>query len=162
MEDLKAMYQQIPPFSRYYLTIIFGIACSLRFVPLSGRIIIYLLYNMERVLKGLQIWRLVTCFCFAGSFSPNFLSFLFTCYLTYPKIEALYKEQGRYPEFVMIITYVIMFLNIFYLITYLIGLDLPLPNPAQQLVIAVLYIFSKREPERKVMFYFFIIKSKVS
>mmetsp|Transcript_42901 Transcript_42901/g.41247 ORF Transcript_42901/g.41247 Transcript_42901/m.41247 type:complete len:89 (+) Transcript_42901:16-282(+) len=77
MEQFKEVYMQVPPVTRYYMTITFVFSFAMTYRLLSPYL---LLLDFELVFYNFHIWRLLTTFFFAGTFS---ISFIFTMVMTY-------------------------------------------------------------------------------
>ena len=65
MSDLKQYYMEIPPFTRYFITGVFVMSFGMTY----GLINPYSMLLDETVIKKLKIWKFVTTFLFAGTFS---------------------------------------------------------------------------------------------
>ena len=156
--DLKDFYISIPPLTRYYLTAVITSAFLITYVNFP--IIQYLYLDYTLAFKKFQLWRLITNVVVIGRFSMNFLFFLFFSYSTLSRTEKSFLDKRRYAEFIMMIIYLILFLHLVKVIGFLI-FNLPSGfTVAQELIFSLIYIDSKRDPERPASIYGIQIKSK--
>jgi len=89
MEDLKTYILQVPPVTRYFTGITFFLSFCMTYSIISP----YQLFLVfEYVGKG-QIWRLLTTFFFAGTFSMNFLFAMMMNYWTINNIEKYFEGK---------------------------------------------------------------------
>ena len=156
--EAKELYFSQPPLTRYYLTIVLIMSFLITYmkqVPLPS----YLILNYTLIFKQFQIWRLFTNFFIIGQFSMGFLFFCFFFYSNVRTLEIQALKFRRYAEFLMMIFYIIIALNLINIITsYYFGLKENF-TLAHQLLYALVYIDSKREPQKNVMIYFITIKN---
>ena len=156
--EAKELYFSQPPLTRYYLTIVLIMSFLITYmkqVPLPS----YLILNYTLIFKQFQIWRLFTNFFIIGQFSMGFLFFCFFFYSNVRTLEIQALKFRRYAEFLMMIFYIIIALNLINIITsYYFGLKENF-TLAHQLLYALVYIDSKREPQKNVMIYFFVVKN---
>ena len=66
MSEIMEFYKSIPPFTRYFMTGVFALSFMITYKMVSPYSI---LLDFSLVFKKLQLWRLFTCFLFAGPFS---------------------------------------------------------------------------------------------
>ena len=159
MDDFKTFYFKIPPLTRYYLTIVFIIAIIATYFKSLNYFLYYIILDYDLILKSFQIWRLVTNIFFAGGFSSTFLMFVIMIYFHFKSQEQTAIVLRAYAQFIMMIIYLLIFLNIINLIAYK-GLKFKVGfTLSQQLLLALIYINSKREPQKFVTLYFFQMKN---
>ena len=159
MDDLKTFYFQMPPITRYYLTSIFITATIATYFKSLQILIYYIFLDYELVLKSFQIWRLFTNIFFIGWFSTSFLFFVVIIYMNFKNQEQTAITLRAYATFIMMIVYLLIFLNIINIFSskifgFKVGFTL-----AQQLILSFIYINSKREPQKIVTLYFFRMKN---
>uniref|UniRef100_A0A1I7WAX9 Derlin n=1 Tax=Heterorhabditis bacteriophora TaxID=37862 RepID=A0A1I7WAX9_HETBA len=96
MQNLFDLYLDMPPVTRAYTTacVLTTLAVQLEFVTPF-----HLYFNWELIAKRYQIWRLITSFCFFGSFG---FSFLFNMIFTYRYCMMLEEGsfRGRRADFI--------------------------------------------------------------
>ena len=156
--DAKQLYFSQPPLTRYYLTIIFILAFNITYMP-QYPIYRYLILNYHLVLKKLEIWRLFTNLLIIGPFSTGFLFFCFFFYSNVRSLEIQAIKLRRYAEFIMMLFYITLSLNVInIIIIYYFGFQNNY-TLAHQLLYALVYIDSKREPQKNVMIYFVVLKN---
>ena len=163
MEDtkqLKDYYFKIPPITRYYLTILFITAAIATYIPFLTFIIRYIILNYELVFKYCQFWRLFTNILFISPFSPQLISFFIMVYISCKSLEQNSIRHRRYAQFIMMIIYMLIILNIVDLIAYLVFKIAVSFTLCHQLILSFVYVDSKREPQKNVLFmYIFKIKN---
>ena len=155
MDDFKTLYFKVPPLTRYYLTSLFITAIiATYFKPLQ--IIIYYIYlDYDLIFKQFQIWRLFTNLFFIGGFSTSFLFFIIMVYMNFKAQEESSIVLRAYSQFIMMIVYLLLFLNFINLFSYKVFQIKPGFTLASQLMLSLIYINSKREPQKTVTLYFF-------
>ena len=159
MDDLKTYYFQMPPITRYYLTSIFITAAIATYIKPLQILIYYIFLDYDLAIKYFQIWRLFTNVLFIGGFSTSFLFFVVMIYMNFRAQEQTAITLRAYATFIMMIIYLLIFLNIINLFAAKIfgfkaGFTL-----AIQLMLGFIYINSKREPQKIVTLYFFRMKN---
>ena len=159
MDEFKIFYFRIPPITRYYLTCVFITATIATYFKQLQIIIYYIFLDYELVFKNFQIWRLFTNILFVGGFSTSFLFFLVMIYMRFKEVEQNAIVLRVYAKFIMMLFYLLSFLNIINIFSYRIFGFKPGFTLAQQLLLAFIYIDSKREPQKMINLYFLPIKN---
>ena len=159
MDEFKTFYFRIPPITRYYLTCVFITATIATYFKQLQIIIYYIFLDYELVFKNFQIWRLFTNVLFVGGFSTSFLFFLVMIYMRFKDVEQNAIVLRVYAKFIMMLFYLLSFLNIINIFSYKIFGFKPGFTLAQQLLLAFIYIDSKREPQKMINLYFLPIKN---
>ena len=159
MDEFKIFYFRIPPITRYYLTCVFITATIATYFKQLQIIIYYIFLDYELVFKNFQIWRLFTNLLFVGGFSTSFLFFLIMIYMRFKEVEQNAIVLRVYAKFIMMLFYLLSFLNIINIFSYRIFGFKPGFTLAQQLLLAFIYIDSKREPQKMINLYFLPIKN---
>ena len=159
MDDLKDFYFRLPPITRYYLTALFATAIIATYFKSLQMILYYIILDYDFAINSFQIWRLFTNVLFVGGFSTQFLFFVVMVYLNFKTVEENAIVLRAYAQFIMMIIYLLVFLNVINLFAYKVfgfkvGFTL-----AQQLLLSFIYINSKREPQKIVTLYFFRMKN---
>ena len=67
--ELRTFYFQMPPITRYYITIIFIFAIIATYLKPLQIIIYYIFLDYDLIFKSFQFWRLFTNLFFIGGFS---------------------------------------------------------------------------------------------
>lgn len=161
MDDFKTLYFKIPPITRYYLTIIFIMAIIATYFKQLQAIIVYIYLDYDLVFQNFQIWRLFTNILFIGGFSTSFLFFVIMIYMHFRNVEQNSIVLRVYAKFIMMIFYLLCFLNILNIFSYKIFGFKPGFTLAQQLLLAFIYIDSKREPQKMINLYFIPMKNAI-
>ena len=159
MDEFKSFYFRIPPITRYYLTCVFITATIATYIKPLQIIIYYIFLDYQLVFNNYQIWRLFTNILFVGGFSSSFLFFFFFLYLRFKEVEQNAIVLRVYAKFIMMLFYLLLFLNIINICSYKIFDIKPGFTLAQQLLLAFIYIDSKREPQKTINLYFLPIKN---
>ena len=159
MDEFKSFYFRIPPITRYYLTCVFITATIATYIKPLQIIIYYIFLDYQLVFNNFQIWRLFTNILFVGGFSSSFLFFLIMIYLRFKEVEQNAIVLRVYAKFIMMLFYLLLFLNIINICSYKIFDIKPGFTLAQQLLLAFIYIDSKREPQKTINLYFLPIKN---
>lgn len=159
MDEFKDFYFKLPPITRYYLSIIFVTATIATYIKPLQMLIYYIFLDYNLVFKQFQIWRLFTNIFFIGGFSTSFLFFVVMVYLNFKSAEQNAIILRAYAQFIMMIVYLLIFINLINIIavkvfSFKIGFTL-----AQQLFLSFIYIDSKRQPQKIVTLYFFRMKN---
>ena len=159
MDDFKTFYFSITPITRYYITILFVTAIIATYLK-SLQIVIYYIYlDYKLVFYFFQIWRLFTNIFFIGGFSTSFLFFVVMMYMHIQQVEKSAIVTRVYATFIMMIIYLLIFLNIINLISFKVFGFPPGFTLAQQLLLAFIYVDSKREPQKMLNLYFVPVKN---
>ena len=159
MDEFKTFYFRIPPITRYYLTCVFITATIATYIKPLQMVIYYIFLDYQLALNNFQIWRLFTNILFVGGFSTSFLFFLIMIYMRFKEVEQNSIILRVYAKFIMMLFYLLLFLNIINICSYKIFDIKPGFTLAQQLLLAFIYIDSKREPQKTINLYFLPIKN---
>ena len=159
MDEFKTFYFRIPPITRYYLTCVFITATIATYIKPLQMLIYYIFLDYQLVLNNFQIWRLFTNILFVGGFSTSFLFFLIMIYMRFKEVEQNAIILRVYAKFIMMLFYLLLFLNIINICSFKIFDIKPGFTLAQQLLLAFIYIDSKREPQKTINLYFLPIKN---
>jgi Derlin-2/3 len=124
-------------------------------------IIYYIFLDYDLVFQNFQIWRLFTNILFIGGFSTSFLFFVIMIYMHFRNVEQNSIVLRVYAKFIMMIFYLLCFLNILNIFSYKIFGFKPGFTLAQQLLLAFIYIDSKREPQKMINLYFIPMKNAI-
>jgi len=159
MDEFKTFYFRIPPITRYYLTCVFITATIATYIKPLQMVIYYIFLDYQLALNNFQIWRLFTNILFVGGFSTSFLFFLIMIYMRFKEVEQNSIVLRVYAKFIMMLFYLLLFLNIINICSFKIFDIKPGFTLAQQLLLAFIYIDSKREPQKTINLYFLPIKN---
>jgi Derlin-2/3 len=159
MNEFKIFYFQLPPITRYYLSAIFATATIATYIKPLQMLIYYIFLDYDLVFRNFQFWRLFTNVFFIGGFSSSFLFFVVMVYLNLKSAEQNAIVLKAYAAFIMMLVYLLVFLNIINLLSLKIFGFKPGFTLAQQLFLSLIYISSKREPQKIVTLYFFRMKN---
>ncbi|XGW16827.1 hypothetical protein V3C99_001904 [Haemonchus contortus] len=141
MQNLIDVYMDMPPITRAYTT-----ACILTTMAQLDFITPFHLYfNWDLIVKRYQFWRLITSFCFFGSFG---FSFLFNMIFTYRYCMMLEEGsfRGRRADFV----YMFLLGGILMIIC---GIFVQMVFLGQAFTIMLVYIWSRRNPHIQMNFF---------
>ncbi|KAK6024633.1 Hsp90 protein [Ostertagia ostertagi] len=144
MQNLVDVYMDMPPITRAYTT-----ACILTTMAVQLDFItpFHLYFNWDLIVKRYQFWRLITSFCFFGSFG---FSFLFNMIFTYRYCMMLEEGsfRGRRADFV----YMFLLGGILMIIC---GIFVQMVFLGQAFTIMLVYIWSRRNPHIQAIFFLF-------
>ncbi|VDO30788.1 hypothetical protein V3C99_001904 [Haemonchus contortus] len=142
MQNLIDVYMDMPPITRAYTT-----ACILTTMAVQLDFItpFHLYFNWDLIVKRYQFWRLITSFCFFGSFG---FSFLFNMIFTYRYCMMLEEGsfRGRRADFV----YMFLLGGILMIIC---GIFVQMVFLGQAFTIMLVYIWSRRNPHIQMNFF---------
>eukprot|EP01061_Rhynchopus_euleeides_P041888 TRINITY_DN73200_c0_g1_i1.p1 TRINITY_DN73200_c0_g1~~TRINITY_DN73200_c0_g1_i1.p1 ORF type:complete len:213 (+),score=73.59 TRINITY_DN73200_c0_g1_i1:227-865(+) len=141
MAEIEQAYYAIPVVTRLYLTLAVLTAGAVTFDFLSP-LSLYLNYNL--VWKG-EVWRLLTSFVYFDTFSVHFFFHMHFLYFYCRRLEEHYYHR-RTARFV----YMLLFGASFMLV---LAAQYDLPFLSHSLVIMVLYVWSRRNPDEHLSIY---------
>ena len=159
MDEFKDFYFKIPPITRYFLTSLFITATIATYIMSLQIIIYYIFLDYTLIFSKLQLWRLFTNLLFIGAFSTNFLFFVVMVYLNFKAMEQSAIVLRAHAVFIMMLFYILIFLHIINLFAFKVFGIKPGFTLASQLLLSLIYINSKREPQKIVTLYFFRMKN---
>ncbi len=159
MNEFKDFFFKIPPITRYFLTSLFATATIATYINSLNKIIYFIFLDYDLIIKQFQIWRLFTNVMFIGGFSTPFLFFIIMVYMHVKSMEQTAIVLRAYAVFIMMLIYILLFLNVFNLFAYKIFKFKTGFTLASQLVLALIYINSKREPQKLITLYFVRMKN---
>jgi len=142
LQQLVQEYSEMPPITRAYTT-----ACVLTTVAVQLEIVtpFQLYFNPTLIFTSFQFWRLITSFCFFGSFG---FSFLFNMIFTYRYCRMLEEGsfRGRTADFFVMFVFggTIMILMALFVNMVFLG---------QAFTIMLVYIWSRRNPYIRMNFF---------
>ena len=151
--EITAFIEKIPPVTKYYLgcVILFTFLVNYPLLP----IVKFIVLDYDEALFSFQIWRFVTNFFIVGKFSMKFLFFCIMMYQSLIDLEKKAIEARKYSELAMLLFYLGIFLI---LINYFIQGK---PFLSFELLFALIYIDSKRDPEKPVALWGIKMRSKI-
>ncbi|VDP01037.1 unnamed protein product [Soboliphyme baturini] len=146
LDVLIQEYMDMPVVTRAYTT-----ACVLTTLAVQLDIVtpFHLYYNPVLIYKHFELWRLITCFCFLGTFG---FSFLFNMIFTYRYCRMLEEGsfRGKTADFVYMFLFGGTFMCIMALFVNMVFLG-------QALTIMLVYIWSRRNPYIRMNFFGILI-----
>ncbi|CAJ0942823.1 unnamed protein product, partial [Mesorhabditis belari] len=142
MANVVEFYMEMPPVTRVYTTacVLTTLAIQLEFVtPFQ------LYFNWDLIVRQYQFWRLVTSFCFFGSFGFNFL---FNMIFTYRYCQMLEEGsfRGRRADFV----YMFLLGGILMIIC---GIFVQILFLGHAFTMMLVYVWSRRNPHIRMNFF---------
>lgn len=144
-------YKNLPIFTRGIMTTIFLVTVLVSMNIMNPMLI---MLNWTWVLQRLHIWRPFTCVFFLGKFSFNWIISMY--FLTnfgqkLEKNEDKFKDPADYAFFLLFVTLLIS------MISSMLAWPDGLPFNGQSFVFAILYYWSRCEPEARLSIYGFSI-----
>ncbi|CAG9335248.1 unnamed protein product [Blepharisma stoltei] len=150
MTTIDAWFHGLPPFTKYYFCSAMVSATLTTFEIISPYSLNFVL---TRVLNNLEAWRILTTFIFFGSFSFGFIISLailvrFTRALeTHPTYN---QDFASFIWAILMMATIMLFFSLFTNVTFL----------GSGLLFALLYVWSKLDPQQIVPFYGgFVVKA---
>uniref|UniRef100_A0A914V7G3 Derlin n=1 Tax=Plectus sambesii TaxID=2011161 RepID=A0A914V7G3_9BILA len=142
MQPLLQAYQDMPPVTRAYTTI-----CVLTTLAVQLDIVtpFHLYFNWNLILYHFEVWRLLTSFCFFGTFG---FSFLFNMIFTYRYCMML--EEGSFRGRTADFFYMFIFGAVFMIVT---GIFVQMVFLGQAFTIMLVYVWSRRNPWIRMNFF---------
>ena len=151
--DIQKFLEKIPTVTKYYLASVL-VTTFLISYPII-QIIPYLILDFDLAIFSLQFWRLITNFFIVGKFSFSFLFFMIMMYQQLSVFENKALAMKKYSEFAMMLTYIVIFLLLInFILRYKVYMSM-------ELLFALMYVDSKRDPEKPVSLWGFPMKSKL-
>ena len=141
MAEIEQAYFAIPVVTRIYLTLAVLMAGAVTFEFLSP-LSLYLNFNLVR--KG-QVWRLATSFLYFDTFSVHFFFHMHFLYFYSRRLEEHYYHR-RTARFI----FMLLFGAAFLLVP---AAMCDLPFLSHSLVIMILYVWSRRNPDEHLSIY---------
>ncbi|VDK47646.1 unnamed protein product [Cylicostephanus goldi] len=157
MQNLIDLYTEMPPVTRAYTT-----ACVLTTLAVQLDFItpFHLYFNWDLIVKRYQLWRLITSFCFFGSFG---FSFMFNMIFTYRYCMMLEEGsfRGRRADFVYMRNFdgetciLVLFTgtNNSLILQILCGIFVQMVFLGQAFTIMLVYVWSRRNPHIQMNFF---------
>lgn len=141
--ELKYKYKNIPLFTRLYLslsvllTIILNISQSI----FDLKLLKYVMFDFDKIIYRFEYWRLFTNYFIIGKFGIGFLIKTLMIYFNLNILEKQAKSKKTYPDFIMMIVYVWLFINMVSLVLqhsfYL----------SSEFMLTIIFIECQRDPE---------------
>lgn len=137
-EGPEAWYRSLPPITRGYLTVAFA-ATVLAQLELVSPMLLYLDFNL--VLSKLELWRLLTNFCFFGTFSMPFVFSMFFL-VRYGKELETKRFENRPADFLWFLAIAGLMMVA---VAYAVGNQ---PFLASSMLSAIVYLWSREYAEQ--------------
>ena len=131
-------YRSLPPVTRGYLTASFATTVVVQLELLSP-MLLYL--DFDSVLGKLELWRLLTNFCFFGTFSMPFVFSMFFL-VRYGKELEMKRFEGRCADYVWCMALCSLVMIV---VAYVIGNQ---PFLASSMLSAIVYLWSREYAEQ--------------
>jgi len=155
----KKLFNKLSPSIKVYSIIAFIISLNLKSKS-QNKFSDYLNLNYEKIFNKNQYLRFFTNIFILGELSRKTIFFNYFYYIHFSKIEFRAISLRRYAEYLMMIFYLLINLNIFNLfLVYVIKLK-SFNTLAYQLLSSIIYINSQREPNKKVRIFMIKIENK--
>ena len=145
----KELFNKLSPSIKFYFIVVFIISLNLK-LKSKYKFSDYLILNYDKIFNKNQYWRLFTNIFVLGELSRKTIFFCYFFYIHFKNIEFRAIRLRKYAEYIMMIFYLLINLNIFNLFfVYIIKIK-SFNTFAFQLLSSIIYINSKREPYKKV------------
>mmetsp|Transcript_12050 Transcript_12050/g.24621 ORF Transcript_12050/g.24621 Transcript_12050/m.24621 type:complete len:272 (+) Transcript_12050:40-855(+) len=155
---VKAWYSSLPPVTRIWWTLAFMFANLVYFGVLD---VTYLIWDFGMVTKKFQLWRVVTSFCFVGTWGQSGFGTLISLYLLQQYGKSLENNApntgggGTVADYMVLITFCMLIhilITIFFAPRFIMG---------SSLMFTTLYIWCKMNYETEVKLWGFPMKAAV-
>jgi len=148
MSDIKAYFNSIPPFTRYFTVTAFTMSLLMTYKMLNPY---HMVLVYDKVFYSAQIWRLFSTFLFAGTFGPSFLFTMIMMYFTLRRIEDHFKNKAA--EFMTCILFCALCIMAY---SAIYGNSMVLHK---SFIFAMCYVICKLDPETMVSIWGFPVRS---
>lgn len=158
--DIKDVLTKMPFLTKCYMGSLLLTAFTLSY--LNQSLIGYLILEYSYVFKKLHLWRLITNVFVIGGFSTNFLFFLYFIFSTFQSYELAAIKTKRYAEFIAMLFYLLIIAHLVNLVSHYVfkfGVNFTL---CRQIIFAMVYIDSKRNPLQPVILFMFKLTSMIA
>ncbi len=154
----KELFNKLSPSIKFYFIVVFIISLNLK-LKSKNKFSDNLNLNYEKIFNQNQYWRFFTNIFVLGDLSRKTIFFCYFFYIHFKIIEFRAIRLRIYAEYIMMIFYLLINLNIFNLfLVYIIKLK-SFNTLAFQLLSSIIYINSKREPYKKVRIFIIRIEN---
>eukprot|EP00386_Alphamonas_edax_P013096 GDKI01040593.1.p1 GENE.GDKI01040593.1~~GDKI01040593.1.p1 ORF type:complete len:214 (-),score=24.51 GDKI01040593.1:28-669(-) len=149
MVELDQIIGRLPPVTKLYLVLSVGLmaGCSL---DLVSPFTLYL--NWELVIKELQLWRLITCFFFFGTFG---IQFFWNCYILIFYCSSLEEVafRNKSADFLWML---IVTMSLLLCLSYFFGSSYFFSGA---MIDVMTYIWGRRNPHARMNVFFFTVRA---
>ena len=142
---IERIFIKIPPFTRYYMLAIAVITIASK-INDKKLFLDNIKLNYKKIFKNFEIWRLITCFLYIKSFSPQMLISFYFMFKRFKSTEIKLIKQNKLAEFIMMIFYLCLFIHICNIISVYLFHRKSESYLTHHLMFAILYINCKRYP----------------
>ena len=150
-----------PSFTNYYMAMMLVTSVLISLFPFIPTFW-YFVFSIKLITHKFQIWRLFTNFLIAPSLKLGigFIFQLISLYKSLSDLEINARTNRKYSSFIMLLFYLSTFIILSsFLIYFTLGIK-ESRSLVHQLIFAIFAISSYREPNKRVMIYFFPVKNK--
>ena len=154
----KELFNKLSPSIKFYFIVVFIISLNLK-LKSKNKLSDNLNLNYEKIFNQNHYWRFFTNIFVLGDLSRKTIFFCYFFYIHFKIIEFRTIRLRIYAEYIMMIFYLLINLNIFNLfLVYIMKLK-SFNTLAFQLLSSIIYINSKREPYKKVRIFLIRIEN---
>ena len=162
-DSISGWYKEMAPMTKFFVTGTFvsGLAVQFGLIPAffggggAGAII----FNWHAISSKFHVWRLITPFLFAGTFSINFIMHLFVLYENCRRYEANPWNTGAGGTSADFLYMVVLGMAVFCtLAAFENTLGLQMQVMAEPILYYILYVWSRKEPDTVVNMWGFKFK----
>lgn len=142
---IEKIFKKIPPFTRYYMLAIAIITIASK-INDKKLFLDNIKLSYKKIFQNFEIWRLITCFLYIKSFSPQMLISFYFMFKRFKSTEIKLIKQNKLAEFIMMIFYLCLFIHICNIISICHFHRKSESYLTHHLMFAILYINCKRYP----------------
>ena len=151
-DSISGFYKEMPPMTKFFVTGTFvaGLAVQFGLIPafFGGGGVGSLIFDWNFISSKFHVWRLITPFLFAGTFSINFVMHLFMLYQNCRRYEANPFNTGAGGTSADFLYMVVLGMAVFCtLASFERSLGLGMQVMAEPILYYILYVYSRKEPD---------------
>ena len=163
-DSISDFYKQMPPLTKFFLTGTFVSALAVQFglIPtfFGGGGAGALVFDWDSLSSKFHIWRLITPFLFAGTFSINFVIHLFVLYENCRRYEANPFNTGAGATSADFLYMLVLGCAVFIVLAvFERSLGLGMQVMSEPILYYILYVWSRKEPDSVVNMWGFKFKA---
>ena len=162
-DSISGWYKEMAPMTKFFLTGTFvsGLAVQLGLIPtfFGGGGVGSMVFDWHAISSKFHVWRLITPFLFAGTFSINFVMHLFVLYENCRRYEANPFNTGAGGTSADFLYMVVLGMVVFCtMAAFESTLGLQMQVMSEPILYYILYVWSRKEPDTVVNMWGFKFK----
>jgi Derlin-2/3 len=163
-DSISGWFREIPPLTKFFFTgtLLMGMAAQFNLIPsfFGGGGVGALIFDWHSVKSKFHVWRLVTPFLFAGTFSMNFVIHLYVLYENCRRYESNPFNTGAGGTSADFLYMVVLGMAVFVMLAiFESSLGLGMQVMSEPILYYILYVWSRKDPETVVNMWGFKFKA---